>query len=163
PLEPPMLATLDERDRRPLALGSFHALRLDLETQLAAGRQAGRDQVLHHLLLAVDHDPPPGQVDEVDPVAAASELEVDALVDQALAIHPLPGAAPAQELDRALLEDAGPYPALDVLATAALQDDRLDPRPMQQVRQQQAGRPGADHAHLRPAPGRAAVRRWRIA
>ena len=55
----------------------------------------------------------------------------------------------AQELDGALLEHAGADPLLDVVAAAVLEHDRLDARTLEQPRERQAGRAGADDADLR--------------
>ena len=52
-------------------------------------------------------------------MALAVELEIDPVVDDALAIHPLADAGVAQQLDGALLEHAGADAVLDVVAAAA--------------------------------------------
>ena len=61
---------------------------------------------------------------------------------------PLADAGLGQQVDRALLQHAGAHAVLDVVAVAALEDDRVDAGEMQQMRQQQARRTGADDAHL---------------
>ena len=154
---------LPEADHGLGTLEVVQAHRVDLEVDRTAGREAGRDQVLDHLVLAVDRDlPPAGQRGEVDPMAAAGEADLEPVVDQAFA--PQPGADPGlvQQVDRALLEHPGADPLLDVAPAVALQHDRVDAVPMQQLRQQQARRPGADDADLgldhRPrSRGRAAL------
>src|ERR1700722_11663903 len=108
-----------------------------------------RDQVLHDLLLAVDGDALPGELREVDAVALAVELQVDRVVHGAFGQHAPAHAAVAQQVGRPLLEHAGPHAGLDVGAGAAFDDDAPDPRQMQQVRQHQARRAGADDADLR--------------
>ena len=60
-------------------------------------------------------------------VALALELEVDAAVDDPLAVEALADARVAQEVGGALLEHAGAEPVLDVVARAVLEHDRLDP------------------------------------
>ena len=74
--------------------------------------------------------------------------ELDALVDGALAVHPLSDAGLAQGVHGSLLEHAGAHALLDVLAVARLQHDGLDPVQVQQVGEQQAGRAGADDGDL---------------
>ena len=82
-------------------------------------------------------------------VALAAELEVDAPVDDPLAVEPLADACVAEQVDRALLEHARADAVLDVLAAAVLEHDRLDPRPLQQPPERQSGGAGADDADLR--------------
>ena len=66
-----------------------------------------------------------------------------------------PTPACVEQVDRALLEHAGADALLDVLAAAGLQHDRLDALGLQQLREHQSRRPGADdpdlRAHQRPA------------
>ena len=83
-------------------------------------------------------------------VPLAVELQVDAVVDDALAVHPLADAGFAQQLDRPLLEHARADPLLDVLAAAVLEDDALDPRDLEQPRERQARGARADDPDLRP-------------
>ena len=83
-------------------------------------------------------------------VALAVELEVDAAVDDALAVQPLADAGVAEQVDRALLEHAGADPLLDVLARAVLEHDRLDPLAREQLREREPGRARADDGDLRP-------------
>ena len=121
----------------------------DLEQDLPAGRQPRRDQVLDHLLLAVDGDRAAGhQLLECDPVALPAEPQLDAVMDQALAQQPLPRTRADQRVHGALLEHAGPHPVLDVLAAAGLEHDGLDAAQPQQVGEQEPGRPGADDCDL---------------
>src|SRR5688500_9977444 len=81
---------------------------------------------------------------EVDPMAAAGEADLEPVVDQAFAPQPRADPGLVQQVDRALLENPGADPLLDVAPAVALQHDRVDAVPMQQLRQQQARRPGAD-------------------
>src|SRR5205809_347092 len=77
--------------------------------------------------LPVDHDPAPaGELTERDPVGLAVEYEVDAMVDQSLALQAVADTGLAEQVDGALLQHAGPNALLDVLAGAALQHDRFD-------------------------------------
>ena len=91
-----------------------------------------RDEVLHDLRLGVDRDgAAAGEHGEVDVVPFAVEAQLDAVVDQALGLQPLGGTALAQSVHRALLQHPGALPLLDVRAAPALQDDAVDPRPVQ--------------------------------
>ena len=49
-----------------------------------------------------------------------------------------------------MLEHPGPYPLLDVVAAATLEHDRLDALAVQELREREACRAGADDADLRP-------------
>ena len=127
------------------------ALDLGLEVQREPGREPRGDQILDDLRLAVDHDrAPAGQLVHRDMVALAVELQVDAAVDDPLAVEPRCNSQLAEEVDGALLEHARTDARLDVFAAAALEHDRLDARPFEQTRQRQPRRPCADDADLRP-------------
>ena len=112
-----------------------------------------RDQILHHLLLAVDRDDLAGrQLRQVDVDDAAAEADVEPRVDHALALQPLAGAELVHQVDGALLQHAGADAAFDVVAAARLEHDAVDAGAMQQQRQEQPGRPGADDPDLRAHP-----------
>ena len=93
----------------------------DLEQDGRAGREAGGDEVLHDLLLAVDGDALAGELGEVDAVPVAVDGDLDPMMDEGLAIEPLGQAEPAQELDRRLLQHPGAH-------TAAPRRPGCDPR-----------------------------------
>jgi hypothetical protein len=142
-----VLAVADERARR-LEPGQLDSL--DLEVDGAAGREARGDEVLYHLLLAVDGDrPPAGQIGERDAVAAAIEAEQDAVVDQPLALQPVGQPEAVQEIDGALLQHAGAHALLDVVAAPVLEHDRGDAGAVEQVREHQPGRTSSDDGDLR--------------
>ena len=153
-LELAPLAIVGEADPRPLGLELVHADVVDLEEQRQPALQPRGDQVLDDLRLSVDHDrAPAGELAERDPVALAVELELDPVVDDAFALQPVGDARLRQQLDGALLEDARPDPVLDVVAAAVLEHDRLDPRALEQPRERQPRRAGADDSHLRAGRG----------
>ena len=95
-------------------------------------------------------------------MALAVELELDPVVDDPLALQPLADAGRDEQVDRALLEHPGADPLLDVLAAAALEHDRLDPRLLEQAAERQAGRAGADDPDL-GAHQPSSSTRWAIA
>ena len=85
----------------------------------------------------------------------AVELEVDAAVDDPLAVEPLAHTRVAEQVGRPLLEHAGPDPVLAVLARAGLEHHRLDALAREQLREREPGRAGADDRDLGPhAPPR---------
>src|SRR5579859_2437221 len=109
-----------------------------------------RNKVFHDLRLGVDgHRPAAGERAEVDVVALAGELQVDAAVLEALAVEATGQARLAEQPDAAVLEDARALPGLAIGAAADLHDHRLDAAERQEVRQQQPRRAGADDAYLR--------------
>src|SRR4051794_1714267 len=77
-------------------------------------------------------------------MALAVEAQLDALVDEALAVQAIAEAGLREQLDRALLEHAGADAVLDVLAAAVLEDDGVDPLEVEEVREQE---PGGARAH----------------
>ena len=81
--------------------------------------------------------------------ALGVELQVDAAVDDALALQALADAGLDQHVARALLEHARPHPRLAVLTVVRLYDHRLDSGALEQPPERQAGRARADDRHLR--------------
>ena len=155
-----LLALVHEADARLVGVDPVQADVVDLEEQGRARVEPRRDQVLDHLLLAVDRDRPAlGELLEGDPVTLAVEAQLDPVVDEPLAVEPIGQPELGQQVDGALLEDAGPDALLDVLAAAILEHDGLDSLPRQKVGQNQPGRarrprsqPGsASSSHL-PCP-----------
>ena len=67
-----------------------------------------------------------------------------------LAHQPLADSVVDEQIRRPLLEHACSNSVLDVVAAAVLEDDALDPFPLEQACERQPRRPGADDAHLRP-------------
>jgi hypothetical protein len=106
------------------------------------------DQVADHLLLPIGDDGPAGEIGGRDPVAAAVETDLDALIDQALAPHPPAEAEVVQEGHGPVLEDAGPHPAHAIRPRAVLEDHRLDARMVEQVGEDEPRRPGSDDGDL---------------
>jgi hypothetical protein len=143
-------ALVGEGDRRAVGLEVRDRDVLDLEAGQRAGRLARGEEILDHLLLAVDRDPAAaGQLGEVDPVPAAAEAQLDPVMDEPLAPHPLAQPARVEEVRRALLEHPGADPLLEVRAAAGLHHDGVDAVPPEEMREQQPGRPGAHDADLR--------------
>src|SRR3982074_338585 len=110
---------------------------LRLEKNRGTRRKPRCDQVLDHLLLAVNDNAASGKIHEVDVVPAALELQVDAPVYQALAVHAFAHTTISQKLGRPVLEHSGADAALDVFAAPVLEDDRFDAGTLQKVCQHQ--------------------------
>ena len=81
-------------------------------------------------------------------MALAARLELDTGVDEPLAAQPLPDACLVEEVRDVVLEDARADARLDVLAAPRLEDDALDPRPVEQLRERETGRAGPDDRDL---------------
>src|SRR5215472_3896966 len=124
----------------------------DLEMDRSAIGEAGGDQVLHHLMLAVDRDGLAGEGLEVDAVTPARKADLDAGMAKPLALQAFAETRLLQEIDRALLQHTRPDAAFDIVPAAALQNDGIDACTMQQAGQEQTCRPGADDADLRALP-----------
>jgi len=82
-------------------------------------------------------------------VTFAVELQLDAVVDDPLPLQSLADARLDEQVGGALLEDAGADSMFDVLAAAVLEHNRVDPSELEQARQRQARRAGADDPDLR--------------
>ena len=80
----------------------------------------------------------------------ALELQMDAVMDETLPVHPLPRTGIAQQVDDVLLEHSRANALLDVVATAVLEHHRVDPGVPQQQSQRQPRRPRPDDRNLCP-------------
>ena len=110
---------------------------------------------------------PVGELAEGDPVASARELELDAVVDEPLALQPFARADLDDEVDVVLLDHARADARLDVLATPIFEDDGVDALPIENVPERETRWSGADDPDLRPG-GRhsflsSSSTRWAIA
>ena len=124
---------------------------LGLEKNSGSGFESCRDEILHDLVLAVHGDgTAAGELAQGDAVTHAVELEVESLVDEPFAIHPVADAERAEQVDGSLLQHARANPPDDVVTAALFQDDGVDACQMEQVAKQKARRAGADDANLRP-------------
>src|SRR5216684_4671343 len=142
-------AAVPETDLRRVACEIVYADVDRLEQDRSAVGQPPRDQVLYHLLLAVDGHALPDQLAEIDVVQGAAEGEIDPVVKHGFALHALADAGLGEEVARPLLDQAGADAALDIVAAAALQDHRLDALEVQEMGEHQPGRSSADDTDLR--------------
>src|SRR5262249_49160803 len=144
-----LLTVVPEANFRRAAAKVVDAHVARLEQNLAAVGEPPRDQVLHHLLLAVDGHALADELAEIDVVQGAAEGKIDAVVEHALALHARADARFHQEVARPLLDQAGADAALDIVAAAVFQDDAVHALEMEEMRQHQPGGPGADDTDLR--------------
>src|SRR5262249_20704825 len=122
-------------------VGLVHALRARGSSRI--------HQVLRDLGLAVYDDLlAAGEAGEIDAVARAREQDVEPLVDQPLAHQARRHARALEHADHPLLEHARAEASEDVLAAAALDDDGVDPREVEQLAEKQARGAGADDGDL---------------
>src|SRR5262249_33700427 len=101
------------------------------------------------LLLAVDGDRATArELGERNAVRPTVETQLDAVVDETLAVEPVGEVELAEEVDGALLEDAGADAGLDVVARAVLEDDGVDAAAGEGMSEDEAGGAGADDRDL---------------
>jgi hypothetical protein len=112
-----------------------------------SGKSRG-NEVARDLGLAIDRDGLPRQLPEIDVDAPAAHADLDALVDQPVAMQPLGDTRLFQQLDRALLQHAGADAGFDIAARPQFENHALDAVHLQQARQQEPRRTGADDADL---------------
>ena len=125
---------------------STTAVFADAEAHVRAICRARLREVLEDVGLRVEPDRVSDQSLEVDAVAHPAEPQIDALVGVPFPEHPVRDTRVDQQSHAVGLEDAGAYGLLDLLAAPDVDGDGLDPGPGQQMRQHQAGRPGAHDA-----------------
>ena len=83
-------ALVAEANARLLGIEAVQADAVDLEEQRKAGIEPRPDQILDHLSLAVDRrHAPAGQLAERDPMSAATEPQLDGMLDKALVTQSL--------------------------------------------------------------------------
>ena len=113
---------------------------VDVEENLAAVGEPPGDEVLHHLVLAIDQDALADERFEIDPAKLVVEAEIDAAMHQPLALHTFAHAGRDQEIGGPVLDHAGADARLDIVAAAVFEDDGFDAFEMQEMRQHQPRR-----------------------
>ena len=141
------LAASPDVQERPLRFDIRQTDVLGTEDQMRRRLTSDIDQIADDLVLPVDRDRPAArEPGEIDPMPPAAEGHEDALVPHAFAAESRAEPDFVEQIDRCLLEDAGAH-AIEHMALAAdLDRDRVDPRSLQQVSQQQTRWSGADDA-----------------
>jgi hypothetical protein len=99
-------------------------------------------------VLAIDTDVLAGERAEVDAMVAAGGAQNDAFMHEAVLLHAPAQPALDQQAFDGMLQHAGTDAVLHVIAGMRLKHDSVDAALLQQVRQQQSGRPSADDADL---------------
>src|SRR5262249_43201346 len=120
-----------------------------LEQYCSAVGEALFNQILYHLLLAVNGHALADEIAEIDVMQGAAEREIDAVVEHAFAPHADAGRRFEKGIARPLPDQPGADAALDVAAAAILQDHALHRRAVEQMREHQPGGPGAHNTDLR--------------
>src|SRR5204862_1562192 len=116
---PPAVAAADFRR----AAGEIvHAHIARLEQNLSAVGEPPLDQILHHLLLAVDGDAFADEIAEIDVVQRAAEGEIDSVVEHAFALHPRADPAFHAEVPRSLIDQPCPDAACALIAAAVFHE-----------------------------------------
>ena len=115
-----------------------------LEHDRVAGGEAGGDEILDDLLLAVHGDRVADQLVEVEAVAATLEGQLDAAVGEPLAVEPIGEAEVAEQGDTRVFEHAGADAMLDVVAVVTFEDDAVDAAGREEVGEDEPGRSGPD-------------------
>src|SRR4051794_37877103 len=141
-------AAMTEANFRLCAGDVVEAHVVNFEQNLAAVGKPLCDQVLDDLLLAINGDALAHQLPKTDLVQRAVETEMNAVVGEPLALHALAHASIDQEITRPLLDQTGADAALDIVAAAVLDDDRVDALEIHEVGEHEAGGPGADDSDL---------------
>src|SRR5205807_4431270 len=114
----------------------------------ARGETRGR-QILRDLGLAIDGDRSTREPLQVDMRIASVENEIEAVMGERLATHPIGNPGRDQKIDRSRFQDPGADAAFDMGATAALQNDIVDSLSRKEPREEQARRTGPDDDDLR--------------
>src|SRR5258708_4518948 len=143
-------SVLDVSDARMIGV---EIMRLDVGGFINRGqpsRLARVHQVERHLGLAVDHHGLAGCGLHVDAMAAAAESELDAVMDQALAVGARAGADFIEQGYRALFQKAGANAAKHIVRRLPFQDNVVDPASVKQLPQQQSRGPCADDCYFCP-------------
>ncbi|MNE06135.1 hypothetical protein D3C80_987160 [compost metagenome] len=133
-------------------LVAFQVMQLHIGSFIDDGRAAGLarlHQVAGHLGLAIHHHgAAAGQRLEVDALATTIEDHFETFVNQTFAIHARGHPRFAQQIDHALLEHPSTNAAEDVIRRLPLDNQGVDAGIVQQLTQQEPGRPGAHDSDL---------------
>jgi hypothetical protein len=143
-------AVLDVGDARMIGV---EIMRLDVGGLIDRG-ETGRFTRVHqiecHFGLAVDDHRLAGGGRHVDAMARAAEGELDAMMDQALAVRARAGAHFIEQSDRSLFQKTCADAAKHIVRRLAFKDDVVDSVGAKQLSQQQSRRPRANDCHFCP-------------
>jgi len=141
---------LAKLNRRRGAIEIVDADVLGLENDLPASGEARGDQILDDFVLSVNRDGLSAcQLAKIDTMSPSAEAQLNSVMDQAFPLHPLADASFNQQIDGALLEQAGADSLFDVLPAARLEYDGLDALKVEQMREHQPCGSCTDNPDLR--------------
>jgi len=127
----------------------MHADAVDLKQNLAARGEASVGEILDDFMLRVDGDSLSSrQILEIDAVTASPEAQLDSIVDQAFALHPLTHSDLCEQVNRALFQYPSADAFLNVLPAAIFDHDRVNSLQMKKVGKHQTGRSSAHDSDL---------------
>jgi hypothetical protein len=131
----------------------LHALRRDPEPDVAAHREQRLDPVADELLLRIDVVPPAArELAVVEDERRAVGAELAGAVLPASLENRLGEPVRLQQLDGAVLDEAGLDAGAERIGLLELEDDERDRGSMQEVREHEARRPRSHDAHDDVAP-----------
>ena len=81
-------------------------------------------------------------------MAGAGEAELDAVVHQAFALQAVADTGLNEQIDRALLKNAGANALLDVFARVGFENHGIDALQMKKMRERESGGPRSDDSNL---------------
>ena len=140
-----------ELNARMIARKTMQGNSIDLEQDWNLLLLCSSDEILHNLMLPIDHHGLADQLLEVEMLPFVAKAKLDASMSKPFAMHPFAESEPVDQIDRTLLQHTGPDAGFAVIAAAGFEDDALNPRSVQQVSQRQPRRTGSDNANLCPA------------
>ncbi len=120
-----------------------------LKQNLTTRGQTGVGEVLDDFVLGIDGDSfSSRQILKIDAMAVSLEAQLDSVVDHAFAFQSVADSGFDEEVDRALLQNAGADTFLNIATTAIFNHHGFDSLQMQEMGKHQAGRSGAHDSDL---------------
>ena len=92
----------------------------------AANGMACVDEVFDHFALAVDGDRTAGQIREINAMRAAAESQVDTVMHETLALHPLADSYFGEQVSSGLFEKPGANALLTIFPTVYFEHNGVD-------------------------------------
>ena len=114
-----------------------------------SGCGASLHQIAGDLGLAINRDRFAGQRLEVDAVAHAFYTDLRAVMHEPFALHASAHPDFVEQVDGALFDDSRANPLQHVSGRLAFKNDVVDPMPLEQLAEQEAGWAGTDDCDLR--------------
>ena len=122
---------------------------LGFVVELTACCAAHGGEIFQNFVLGIDRDGfSAREIGEIDAMAGAIETQPDAFVNQAFALQARAHAGLLQQVDGALLEDAGADALLDIFLGAGFKDDGFDSLEMKKMREGESCRACSDDSDL---------------